>query len=116
MGVDHDFIFAYGFLLKPFSGDFNREMMEKILDDDQFNNITFVTDAYCPSEIFVYNTKSGFKAHYRGSYSTFGIDPSLKTSFEITEEEVEALNKVREHFKDYLIDDQIGWTAFPYAH
>lgn len=116
MGVDHDFIFAYGFLLKPFSGDFNWEMMEKYLDNREFENITFVTDAYYPSEIFVYNSKSGYKSYYRGSYSTFGTDPSLKVSFEITKEEVDVLNKVREHFKDYLVDDQIGWTAFPYAH
>jgi len=118
MGVDHDTIFAYGFLLKSFrevnKQEYKWEELESYLLD--FSNLDFATDAYYDGDIFIYISGSGFTSGNRGNWSTFETTPSSQVSFHVTQEEVEQLTLVREHFKEYLRNEEIGWTSFSYSH
>lgn len=124
MGVDHEVIFAYGFLLKPFE----RKDEVKLGDLDKFIYnlskevkdvvIEYATDGYYNMEVFVFiapKGEKGFRCSNRG-YNTFKGNKELKVSFEINEREIEVMNKVKEEFKSRLLTEKPGWMTFYYSH
>lgn len=106
MGIDNNYDFGYGLMINISSG-VTRHKLQKAVDKLYKSGVRYCEDAY-DDNYPVFICVGGYSAY---QWRLFEGGSESKISFEVTEEQIEALNSIADEFG---AEKKYKWIGFSY--